>query len=84
MDANKLYVPTSKESTYQITIEGILKDSWSDWFGGIEISCSSSAGGLNVTVLNGSFPDQAALRGVLMKLWDLNATLLEVKRVDPR
>ena len=68
---------------YQIKVEGRLNDSWSDWLGGITITSMVEKNGIQVTILNGTFPDQAALRGVLVKLWNLNATLLEVQLINP-
>ena len=37
--------------------------------------------GAPVTTLSGTF-DQAALRGLLSKIWDLNLTVLSVTRVN--
>jgi hypothetical protein len=68
---------------YQIKVQGKLNGSWSDWFGGINITTVMEANGFQVTILNGVFPDQAALRYVLIKLWDLNATLIEVQLINP-
>jgi hypothetical protein len=36
----------------------------------------------NITTLTGPVPDQAALRGMLIKIWDLNLILLSVNAVD--
>ena len=68
---------------YQIKVEGILNDNWSDWLGGISITSMVEKNGVQITILSGTFPDQAALRGVLVKLWNLNATLLEVQLINP-
>ena len=73
--------PDSGCTHYQITIRGMVNDSWSDWFEGVEITSSKGADGCPVTILSGKLVDQAALRGVLMRLWDLNATLLAVQQV---
>ena len=68
---------------YVIKIKGIIEDNWSDWLNGIQITTDLSGQGEPVTTLAGSFPDQSALRGVLNKLWDMNATIILVKRSDP-
>jgi len=39
-------------------------------------------GGLLVTTLTGPVADQAALRGILCKLWDLNLTLISIVQSD--
>jgi len=72
-----------KHLHYQIKVEGRLNENWSDWFGGITITSVVETNGIQITILNGTFPDQAALRGVLVKLWNLNATLLEVQLITP-
>ena len=63
---------------YEICIGGHLSDSWSDWFEGVTILNDSSG----VTVLSGSFIDQAALFGVLSKIHALNLTLISVNRIS--
>lgn len=73
----------SKHLHYKIKVKGMINGSWSDWFGGISISTVVETDGVQVTFLNGTFMDQAALRGVLVKLWDLNVTLLEVQLINP-
>ncbi len=62
---------------YQITVEGSIDQSWSTWFDRLTISREKGC-----TVLTGPFPDQAALRGVLIKLFDLRLTLISVTRLD--
>jgi hypothetical protein len=66
-------------SFYEIRIEGHLTDRWSDWFDGLAIH--NEPGG--ETVLSGSFIDQAALFGVLIKIQALNLTLISVVRLSP-
>lgn len=66
---------------YQIVVEGQLDPSWSTWFEALEI-CHVESEVSPVTVIAGPFGDQAALRGVLTKLWDLRLTLISVIRID--
>jgi hypothetical protein len=61
--------------TYQIQIQGRLEESWSGWLDGISIRFEGG-----VTTLVGAIPDQAALRDILTRIWDLNLTLLSVTR----
>jgi hypothetical protein len=63
---------------YQIVVQGELGANWSAWLGDVlfESHCQSSR--LNKTTIVGAVPDQAALRGLLNKLWDLNLTLISV------
>ncbi len=64
---------------YQIKIQGELGGNWSDWFDGMSISVE---GDVSVTTLTGVVADQAALRGILNKIWDLNLALVSVARLD--
>jgi len=58
---------------YEIVVRGQLDEKWSEWLSGMTIT---SLG--DVTTLTGPVPDQAALRGLLSKIWDLNLTLISV------
>jgi hypothetical protein len=58
-------------------LKGHLDPKWSDWF---EHMALSTEGG--VTVLKGPVADQAALHGLLIRIRDLNLTLLSVERIE--
>jgi hypothetical protein len=64
---------------YEIHIKGHLGADWSDWFGGLTVT--NLDGG--EAIMSGDIPDQAALHGVLARVYSLNLTLLEVRRVAP-
>ncbi len=72
--------PKSKSKSYQIIIQEELDEHWSDWFGEMEMTVQTGKKGLPVTVLTGHV-DQAALNGILNRLWDLNLTVLLVKQL---
>ena len=65
------------EALYEIQIKGHLDPSWSDWLG--ELTITSQAD--DVTLLTGPIVDQAALHGILDKLYALNLTILSVVQV---
>ena len=65
---------------YQITVQGYLDESRSDWFDGMDIEPQVDADGRSVTKLTGKVVDQAALHGLLRKLYDLGLSLLSMKR----
>jgi hypothetical protein len=67
----------SSPTTYQIRAVGKLDEGWSDWFSGMAVTLES-----NVTVLTGPVADQAALRGILTRIWDLNLILISVNRIE--
>jgi hypothetical protein len=62
---------------YQIKVRGEIDACWSDWFEGVDIASDG-----DVTTLTGPIIDQAVLRGILTKIWDLNLTLISVKPVE--
>lgn len=61
---------------YEIRVQGMLDESWSEWLGGLEIRPLDSG----ETVLAGLVRDQSALHGLLNKIRDLGMPLLFVKR----
>ena len=66
------------QHSYLIKVEGELDRSWSGWFSGLTVTYQDG-----VSTLTGHVADQAALRGILTKIWDLNLTLISVNRVKP-
>jgi len=63
---------------YRIKLKGRLDPEWSNWF---EQMVISTEGGN--TILTGPVADQAALHGLLIRIRDLNLTLLTVERLNP-
>lgn len=63
---------------YEIRIDGILDDHWSEWFG-LEVSNECGE-----TILTGEIADQSALHGVLDKIRDLGLSLTSVERNPAR
>jgi hypothetical protein len=76
-------LPTNLSRYYQILVEGKIPASWSDWFGGLQVHSRKEAEDMQLTTLSGLVADQAALRGILIRLWDLNLTLRSIQQVDP-
>ena len=66
----KLMAPT----WYKIRIRETLEPDWMEWFEGMEITRGKSG----ETILSGSVKDQAALHGLLLRIRNLNLTLLSV------
>ena len=67
--------------TYQIKVPGYLDKSWSDWAGGMAITLESEEDGPPVTTLTGTV-DQAALHGLLRRLYSLGIPLISVICVE--
>jgi hypothetical protein len=74
-------IPRSTSRYYQITVEGKIDPSWSDWLGGMLLDSRKEAGDVHITTLYGVILDQTALRGLLNRLWDLNLVLRSVQQV---
>ncbi len=66
--------------TYEIRIQGELDQRWSDWYGNSHISIESHEAD-GQTILRCQATDQARLRGMLNKIWDLNLCLISVRQV---
>ncbi|GIK37780.1 MAG: hypothetical protein BroJett011_16130 [Chloroflexota bacterium] len=66
-----------RPATYQITIQGRLGADWSDWFEGMTMTTLTDSSG-TVTMLTGQVHDQAALHGLLNKLYGLGLPLLTI------
>ena len=63
---------------YEIRVESVLNDRWSEWFEGMAIEIEGDQ-----TVLLGIFPDQSALHGILDRLRDLGMSVVAVRRISP-
>ena len=66
-----------RPATYQIKVPGHLDESWSDWVGGMTITIEGEDDGPPVTTLTGAL-DQAALQGLLRRLYSLGLPLVSV------
>jgi hypothetical protein len=66
---------------YEIQVQGELDSDWEAWFNGLAVSRKYASGQPPTTILTGPVADQSALRGMLCKLWDLNLTLISVRRI---
>ena len=67
-----------KQEFYQIVVQGQLDESWTAWLEGMTIAQADARDGTPLVVLTGPVADQAALRGLLSRLWDLNLTVIAI------
>ena len=67
---------------YQIKVPGHLDESWSEWAGGMTITVESESDSPPITTLTGVVADQAALQGLLRRLYSLGLPLISVNWVD--
>lgn len=63
---------------YHIKIEGGLKAGWMAWLNGMATGIQPHPGSPGHTTITAQVSDQAALRGLLNKIWDLNLTVISV------
>ena len=64
--------------TYEICLQEALEPRWTEWFAGLTLGTSTGGG----TALCGPLPDKAALHSLLNRIYDLNLTILSVRRLN--
>jgi hypothetical protein len=65
-------------TVYTMRVKGHLDQSWSAWFDGMTITNEANGD----TVISGPVADQAALHSLLVKVHNLNLTLISVLRIE--
>jgi hypothetical protein len=66
-----------RPAIYQIRVPGALDERWSNWDGEMTVTVESDADGSSFTTLTGTL-DQAALQGLLRRLYALGIPLISV------
>ncbi|UCG26391.1 MAG: hypothetical protein JSW55_01620 [Chloroflexota bacterium] len=70
-----------RPATYQIKVPGHLDESWTEWDGRMTVTTKREGDGSPVTTLTG-IVDQAALQGLLRRLYSLGLPLISVQWVQ--
>ncbi len=70
-----------RPATYQIKVPGHLDETWTEWDGRMTVTVESENDGQPVTTLTGPV-DQAALQGLLRRLYSLGLPLISVICID--
>jgi hypothetical protein len=81
MKKDKQRLTLDRPAAYQIKVPGHLDESWADWAGKMTIAVESEGDGPPVTTLTGTI-DQAALQGLLRRLYSLGLPLISVICVE--
>ena len=81
MNENKHKLTLDRPATYQIKVPGHLDESCSYWAGRMTITFESKGDDPPVTILTGIF-DQAALLGLLRRIYSLGLPLISVNCVE--
>jgi len=79
--AAKRKLTLDRPAAYQIKVPGELDESWSEWTGRMTIAVDCDDNGLPITTLTGTV-DQAALQGLLRRLYSLGLPLLSVMCIE--
>jgi hypothetical protein len=66
---------------YQIRVPGHMDESWLDWFGEIAVKATHNETGQPITTLTSRL-DQAALIGLLRRLYSLGLPLISVECLE--
>ena len=74
MDQNEAQQPDK----YRIRVKETLDRHFGDWADNLTLIPQENG----ETILISSFTDQAALRGFLDQLWNLNITIIAVERIE--
>jgi hypothetical protein len=74
--------PGPYQVAYQIKVQGRLDENWSDWLNGMTIEFENECDGPPITTLTVAVADQARLRGILSRIWDLNLTVISVAQIE--
>ncbi len=72
-----------RPGTYQIKVPGRLDERLTDWVEGMTVTIETEGNGSSITTLTGTIADQAALQGILRRLYSLGIPLISVNRVEP-
>ena len=67
--------------TYEIKVPGEIDVSWADWTGRMTLTVESEGDGPPVSILRGTM-DQAALQGLLRRLYSVGLPLISVIWVE--
>ena len=78
---DKQKLTLDRPATYQIKVPVELDERWSDWIGEMAITVEIDDDGRPVTTLTGTL-DQAALHGLLRRLYSLGIPLISVSCTD--
>ena len=78
---SKQKLTLDRPAVYQIIIPGHLQGAWQDWAGDMVVENRSDHTGKPVTTLTGKL-DQAALIGLLRRLYSLGVPLISVNCLE--
>ena len=81
MNSERRVLSLDRSVRYEIQVSGEVREDWSEWLGVTTAPHRTGGAGPPVSVIRGSF-DQAALHGILRRLYSLGLPLLSVSCLD--
>jgi len=72
----------AEQDRYQIRVRGWIGGRWANSFDAMTMTYEGTQDDSPITILTGPVVDQAALRGLLIRIWDFNLTLLSAIRIE--
>ena len=81
MKKDKRKLSLDRLATYEIKVPGCFDEKWLDWNGEMTITVEGEDDGSPITTLTGTV-DQAALHGILRRLYSFGLPLISVICVD--
>jgi len=81
MNEVKHKLTLDRPAAYQIKVPGHLDESWIEWDRGMTVTVEGKDAGLPVTVLTATV-DQAALQGLIRRLYSIGLPLISVKWIE--
>jgi hypothetical protein len=70
-----------RPARYEIKVPGRLEEHWSEWLEGMAVKVESGDRIPTITTLTGKVADQAALQGLLSRLYSMGLSLISVNLV---
>jgi hypothetical protein len=78
------HLPQDQPAVYRIEVDGQLDEQIRSWFEDMNIAHEYAADGRPITTLVGAVADQAALHGLLSRLYSLDLLVISVTRVEKK
>ena len=71
-------------AVWRIRLDGRVLEDWTQWFNWASVRCVACPDGGWQTVAEGELRDEAALGGLISRMWDMSISVHSVDRVsDP-
>jgi len=79
MEHHRQRISLDEPAVYQLQVQGMISEHWLGYFDEMKISVEGEDG-TAITTLIGQIVDQAALQGMLQKIYTLGLVLVKVER----